>query len=66
VPLNRAERWSQEHFFSGVVHSSNPVDDSQKVTIHGPREIRIVKSHTRTERGKRVSCWLSFLLQCVH
>jgi hypothetical protein len=36
-PLSRAERWSREHFFSGVVHLSNPVDDSQKVDTYGDR-----------------------------
>jgi hypothetical protein len=41
-PLSRAERWSREYFFSGAVHMSNPVDDSQKVAIHGPRETRMV------------------------
>jgi hypothetical protein len=30
--------------------------DSQKVAIHGPREIRMVKEHMRTGRGKRVAC----------
>jgi hypothetical protein len=64
--LNRAERWSQEHFFLGAVHSSNPVDDSRKAAICGPREIRMVEGHTRTERGKRVACWSGFFLQGVH
>jgi hypothetical protein len=32
--------------FSGAVHLSNPVDDSQKVDIHGPREIRMDEGHT--------------------
>jgi hypothetical protein len=27
----------------------------QKVTICGPREIRMIWDHTRTERGKRVT-----------
>jgi hypothetical protein len=38
----------------------------QKVAICGPREIRMVVGHTRTERGNRVTCWSSFPLQCVH
>jgi hypothetical protein len=36
-PLSRAERWSREHFFSGVVHPSNPIDDSRKVAKYGDR-----------------------------
>jgi hypothetical protein len=38
----------------------------RKVAICGPREIGMVLDHTQTERGKRVACWLSFLLQGVH
>jgi hypothetical protein len=37
-----------------------------KIAICGPREIRMVVDHTRTERGKRVACWLGFSLQVVH
>jgi hypothetical protein len=33
---------------------------SQKVDIGGPREIRMVLDHTRTEHGKRVVCWSGF------
>jgi hypothetical protein len=51
---------------SGAVHPSNPVDDSQKVAICGPHEIRMIKIHTQTERGKRVACWSGFPLQGVH
>jgi hypothetical protein len=36
-PLSRAERWSWEHFFSGALHPSNPVDDSWKVATYGDR-----------------------------
>jgi hypothetical protein len=39
---------------------------SRKVALRGPREIRMVEGHTRTERGKRVSCWSGFPLQDVH
>jgi hypothetical protein len=56
MPLRQAERWSQEDLFFGVVHLSNPIDDSQKVAIHRPREIRVVKGHTRTEREVCVAC----------
>jgi hypothetical protein len=38
----------------------------QKVTICGPRETRMVDGHTRTEHGKRVTCWSSFPLQGVY
>jgi hypothetical protein len=37
-----------------------------KVAICGPREIRMVIDHTRTERGKCVACWPDFPLQGVH
>jgi hypothetical protein len=46
----------REPFFSGVVDLFKSVDS----TICGPREIRMVMDHTRTERGKRVACWLGF------
>jgi hypothetical protein len=36
-PLSRAERWIQEHFLSGVVHPSNPIDNSRKVATYGDR-----------------------------
>jgi hypothetical protein len=39
---------------------------TQRVAICGPREIRMVLDHTRTERGKHVACWLGFSLQDVH
>jgi hypothetical protein len=39
---------------------------SRKVAINGPREIRMVKDHTRTEHGKCVTCWSGFLLQGGH
>jgi hypothetical protein len=61
-PLSRAERWSREHFFSEVVHPSNPVDDSRKFAIRGPREIRIVEDHMWIERGKHVMYWSGFPL----
>jgi hypothetical protein len=35
---------------------SNPVNDSRKVAICGPREIRMVEDHTRTERRMCVMC----------
>jgi hypothetical protein len=38
----------------------------QKVAMYGPREIRMVIDHMRTERGKCVACWLGFPLQGVH
>jgi hypothetical protein len=47
----------REPFFSGVVDLFKSVDD---YTICGPREIRMVMDHIRTERGKRVACWLDF------
>jgi hypothetical protein len=59
-PLSRAERWSREHFFSGAVHLSNPVDDSWKVAIYGPCEIRMVWDHMQTERGIHVACLSGF------
>jgi hypothetical protein len=31
-----------------------------KVAIRGPREVRMVDGHTRTERGKHVACWSGF------
>jgi hypothetical protein len=34
--------------------------------MYGPREMRMVIDHMRTERGKRVACWLGFSLQGVH
>jgi hypothetical protein len=39
---------------------------SRKVAICGPREMRMVKGHTRTESGKCVACWLGFSLQGVY
>jgi hypothetical protein len=65
-PLNRAERWSWEHFFLRAVHLSNPIDNSWKVSIGGPREIRMIEGHTWTECRKRVACWSNFPLQGVH
>jgi hypothetical protein len=38
----------------------------RKIAIRGPREIRMVEGHMRTERGKHVACWSSFYLQGVH
>jgi hypothetical protein len=38
----------------------------RKVAICGLHEICMVLDHTRTERGKRVACWLDFPLQGVH
>jgi hypothetical protein len=40
----------------------NSIDDYTK----GEREIRMVEGHTRTERGKRVTCWSGFPLPGVH
>jgi hypothetical protein len=37
-----------------------------KVAMHWPREIRMVKDHTWTERERRVVCWSGFPLQGVH
>jgi hypothetical protein len=48
-------RWSREHFSYGAVHLPNPVDDSRKVAIREPRDIRMVEGHTRTERGMCVA-----------
>jgi hypothetical protein len=45
---------------------SNLLTVVRKVAICGPREIRMVLDHTRTERGKRVACWSGFPLQGVH
>jgi hypothetical protein len=45
---------------------SNLLTTTWKVAIRGPREICMVKGHTRTERGKRVAWWSSFPLQGVH
>jgi hypothetical protein len=53
-------------FFLEAVTLSNSDNDSRKVAIRGPREIRMVEGHTRIEREKRVACWSSFLLQGVH
>jgi hypothetical protein len=39
---------------------------TRKVAIHGSCEIRMVKSHTQTEREKRVTCWSNFSLWGVH
>jgi hypothetical protein len=39
---------------------SKSVGVSHRVAIYGPREIRMVLGHTRTERGKRVTCWSGF------
>jgi hypothetical protein len=36
------------------------VGDSQKVAICGPREIRMIEGHMRTEHGMHVACWLGF------
>jgi hypothetical protein len=56
----------REPLFSGAVTLSNTVSDSRRVAIYGPREIRMVLDHTRTERGKCMACWSGFLLQGVH
>jgi hypothetical protein len=45
---------------------SNLLMTGRRVAICGPREIRIVLGHTRTECGKRVPCWSGFPLQGVH
>jgi hypothetical protein len=45
---------------------SKPVGVSQKVAICGPREIRMILDHSRTERGKHVTCWSGFPQQGVH
>jgi hypothetical protein len=36
------------------------------LAIRGPREIRMVEGHMRTEHGKRVACWSGFPLEGVH
>jgi hypothetical protein len=58
----RARAVVGNYFFSRAVTLPNSVGDSRKVAIRGPREIRMVEDHTRTERGKYVSCWLGFPL----
>jgi hypothetical protein len=45
---------------------SKSVSVPRRVAICGPREIRMVLDHTRTEHGNRVPCWLGFPLQGVH
>jgi hypothetical protein len=52
--------------FSGAVTLSNVVGISRRVAICGPHEICMVVDHTRTKRGKRVTCWSGFPLQGVH
>jgi hypothetical protein len=47
-PLSRAKRWSREHFFSGAVHPSNPVDDSQKVATYEDHPQEAYTGHTWT------------------
>jgi hypothetical protein len=51
----RAEDVVRSSFFSGLVTLSNFVGDSRKVSICELHKIRMVKGHTRTERGKRVT-----------
>jgi hypothetical protein len=50
-PLSQAERWSREHFFSGVVHPSNPFDDSWKVTTYRDHPQKAYAGHTWTGVG---------------
>jgi hypothetical protein len=50
-PLSRAKRWSREHFFSGSVHPSNPVDDSRKVAMYGDRPQEAYVGRTWTGVG---------------
>jgi hypothetical protein len=45
---------------------SKSVGVSWRVAIWRPCEIRMILDHTRTEHGKRVTCWLSFPLYGVH
>jgi hypothetical protein len=45
---------------------SNLLMATWNVAIRGPREIRTVEGHTRTERGKRVARGSDFPLECVH
>jgi hypothetical protein len=45
---------------------SKSVGVSRMVDICGPCEIHIILDHTRTECGKRVTCWSGFPLQDVH
>jgi hypothetical protein len=52
--------------FSGAVTLSSIVNDVRRVAICGPREIHMILDHTRTERGKRVTCWSGFPLLGVH
>jgi hypothetical protein len=50
-PLSRAESWSREHFFSGAVHLSNPIDDSRKVAMYGDHPQEAYAGHTWTGVG---------------
>jgi hypothetical protein len=56
----------REPFFSRAMTLLNSVDDSRRVAICGPREIRMILDHTWTEYGKCVACWSDFPLQGVH
>jgi hypothetical protein len=56
----------QKTFSSVAVTLSNSVDESRRVAICRPREIRMVEGHTWTERGKCVTCWSGFPLQGAH
>jgi hypothetical protein len=57
---------TQEPCFSGAVTISNYVSYLRNVAIRGLCEIRMVRDHMRTERGKSVACWSGFPLQGVH
>jgi hypothetical protein len=52
--------------FLRAVTLSSVVNDVRRVAICGPREIHMILDHTRTERGKRVTCWSGFPLLGVH
>jgi hypothetical protein len=65
--INRGARdVVRSFFFSRAVTLLNSIGDSWKVAIRGLCEIHTVEVHTRTERGKRVTCWSGFPLQDVH
>jgi hypothetical protein len=43
---------------------SKSIGVSQNFVIYGPREIRMVLDHTRTEREKCVPCWSGSIQIC--
>jgi hypothetical protein len=56
----------REPFFLEAVTLSNAIDDSRRVAICGPCEIRMVLDHMRTEHGKHVVYWSDFPLHGEH